>query len=217
MFGRGYDRIGEVVAYPGRGNYPATLWPQGQLIADRLAARVVLDDPAAAPVLARVGVKLDEDADSRDVGVVKVVPVTWPRRVEPLARLGDGIELASANLASATARPGESVAVGVNWQVVSAPGAADLHLFIHLGDPTQAPLAQADGPVMGGEYPARVWAAGEAFDETVMLALPAGLPPGDYPINLGLYDFATGVRLPVVINGQRSATDTVPVGTVSVQ
>ena len=217
LFGRGYRRIGAIEAYHGRGNYPATLWPEGAIIADRLAARVTLEDPAAAPVLARVGVKLDEDADSIDVGTVKVVPAEWPARVEPLARLGEGIELAVGELAATNAAPGESVDVGLAWQVVAPPGPADLHLFVHLGDPTHAPLAQADGPVMAGEYPARVWAAGEAFGETVTLALPAGLPPGDYPINVGLYDFASGVRLPVFVAGQRQGTDTVTVGVLRVE
>ena len=217
LFGRGYRRIGEVVAYHGRGNDPATLWPEGALVADRLAARVTLDEDSAAPVLARVGVKLAEDADSRDVGVVKVVPAQWPERVEPLARLGEGIELAAADLSATTAAPGDSVVLRVGWQVAAPPGAADLHLFVHLGDPARQPLAQFDGPVMAGEYPARVWAAGEAFDETVTLGIPADLPPGDYPINLGLYDFATGARLPVVVDGERSATDTFRVGVVRVQ
>jgi len=217
LFGRGYRRIGEVVAYHGRGNDPATLWPEGALVADRLAVRVALDDAASAPVLARVGVKLDDAADSRDVGVVKVVPAVWPREVAPLARLGEGIELAAADLAATTVAPGHSVAVRVGWQVVAPPGTADLHLFVHLGDPTRQPLAQFDGPVMAGEYPARVWAAGESFDETVTLPIPADLPPGDYPVNLGLYDFPAGARLPVVVGGSRSETDTFRVGIIRVQ
>ena len=70
----------------------------------------------------------------------------------------------------------------MRWQVDAPPGPADLHLFVHLGDPSAAPLAQSDGPVMGGEYPARLWAAGEVFSETVTLTLPADLPPGEYPV-----------------------------------
>ena len=85
------------------------------------------------------------------------------------------------------------------------------------GDPAPAPLAQSDGPVMGGDYPARLWAAGEVFDETATLSLPAGLPPGDYPVQIGLYDFATGARLPVTVAGQRSPTDTVPLGVLRVR
>ena len=216
LFGRGYERIGDVVAYHGRGGWPAALWPAGAIVADRLAVRVRLDDPAATPVEARLGVKLSADADSRDVGVVKVVPATWPARQKPLATLGEGIELAAAELAATTASPGQNVAVQLRWQVAAPPGSADLHLFVHLGDPTQAPLAQSDGPVMAGEYPPRLWAAGEVFADTATLTLPGDLPPGDYPVQIGLYDFASGARLPVTIDGRRSPTDTYPVGVLSV-
>ena len=217
LFGRGFERIGDVVAYHGRGGYPAALWPAGAIVADRLAVRVRLDDPAAAPVEARLGVKLSADADSRDVGVVKVVPAARPARQEPLATLGEGLELAAAELAATTVSPGESVAVQLRWQVAVPPGPADLHLFVHLGDPTQTPLAQSDGPVMGGEYPPRLWAAGEVFADTATLTLPGDLPPGDYPVQIGLYDFATGARLPVTVDGQRSPTDTYPVGTLVIR
>jgi hypothetical protein len=217
LFGRGFARVGEVVAYHGRGGYPASLWPEGAIVADRIAVRARPDDPTAVPVAARLAVKLSEDADSVDVGVVKLVPTAWPDRSAPLATLGDGIELAAAELGATTAAPGDSVPVRLRWQVASPPGAADLHLFVHLGDPTQAPLAQSDGPVMGGEYPPHLWAAGEVFDDAATLTLPADLPPGDYPIQLGLYDFATGARLPVVVDDQRQPTDTLPLGTLSVR
>src|SRR5690606_14808532 len=215
LFGRDFHRIGVLTGYPGRGNSPATLWPTGEIIADRMAVRVLAGSPA--PVEARLSVKLGEDAESVDVGTVKVVSAQWPERVEPLASLGEGIELGGAELSPDAAAPGETVEVRLRWQVTAPPGPALLHLFAHLGDPAQPPLAQADGPVTGGQYPSRLWAAGEVFDETVPLALPADLPPGEYPIHIGLYDFASGVRLPLSIEGERAPNDAYPVGTLVVR
>jgi hypothetical protein len=214
LFGRNFERIGQMVAYHGRGNYPATLWPPGEIIADRLAVRV--DPWAELPVLARVAAKLSEDADSVDVGTVKIVPATWPEPVPPVAQLGDAVQLADRSLVTPTAAPGEEVSVTLTWQVTAPPGPALLNAFVHVGDPTQPPLAQHDGPVMAGAYPAAVWEAGEVFSETITLTLPADLPPGDYPVQLGLYDFATGTRLPVTMDGQRQPTDTVPIGRLTV-
>ena len=175
------------------------------------------EDPDALPVEARLAVKLSEDADSVAIGTVKVAPRRWPARAEPLATLG-GIELASAVPSLAEAAPGQNIAIRLRWQVGDPPpGPAELHLFVHLGDPSQAPLAQSDGPVMGGQYPPQLWAAGEVFDEKAVLALPADLPPGDYPMQLGLYDFATGARLPVTVSGARSPSDTVPLGVLHVR
>jgi hypothetical protein len=214
LFGRDFERIGQLVAYHGRGNYPATLWPPGAIIADPLAVRVV--DWAKAPVLARVTVKLSEETDGVDVGTVKIIPETWPEPAPPVAQLGDAVQVTNLSLATPTAAPGDAITVEITWQVVAPPGPALLHAFVHVGDPTQPPLAQHDGPVMGDVYPAAVWEAGEVFTETITLTLPADLTPGDYPVQLGLYDFAGGGRLPVMMDGQRQPTDTVPVGRLTV-
>jgi hypothetical protein len=214
LFGRDFERVGETVAYHGRGNYPAMLWPEGAIIQDRLA--VQLESWAMLPALGRLTVKLGEDAARQDVGTVKLAPAAWPEPLAPLARFGDSVELNTAEVSAARAAPGETVEVRLGWQVL-APPAADLHVFVHLGDPTQPPLAQSDGPAMGGQYPAFLWADGEVFGETVSLALPADLPPGEYPINVGLYDFATGARLPVLVGESRQPTDTFTAGRLTVE
>ena len=215
LFGRDFHRIGEQTNYHGRGNFPATLWPGGAIIADRMAVRVAED--AIGPIEATLKIKLDEDTDGVDVGTVKIVPAKWPERVAPVAQLGENIELAAAGLSTSTAAPGDTVEIYLRWQVVAPPGPVLFHHFAHLGDPSRPPLAQADGPVMGGQYPSALWAAGEVFDETVSLVIPAGIPPGEYPINVGLYDYNSGNRLPLVAGGERMAADVLEVGRLVVR
>jgi 4-amino-4-deoxy-L-arabinose transferase-like glycosyltransferase len=215
LFGRGFHRIGLQTGYHGRGNDPATLWPPGAIVADRMAVRVL--DDTIAPVEARLTVKLDEAARGSDMATVKIVPVAWPPPAAPLATLGEGIELTRAELAPPTAAPGETVEARLGWQVTAPPGPELLHVFVHLGDPAQPPLAQFDGPVMSGEYPARLWQAGERFDEEVTLVLPADLPPGEYPVTVGLYDYASGARLPLTVDGQRQPNDAYTVGQLVVR
>jgi len=204
-FGRDFRRIGSLSAYHGRGNFPATLWPEGAIVADRLAVR--LDEDAVAPVAANLTIKLDEGGRKADIGVVKVIPNEWPGMIEPLATLGDGIQLAAADVSPIAAAPGETVTVRLRWQVITPPGSGLRHVFVHLGDPTSPPLAQTDGPVMGNEYPSALWAAGEVFEETLTLTLPGDLPPGEYPIHVGLYEYDGGFRLPVTVDGERTPTD----------
>jgi len=43
------------------------------------------------------------------------------------------------------------------------------------------------------------------------------LPPGDYPIQIGVYDFDSGARLPVIVDGQRRPTDTYSLGRLTVK
>jgi 4-amino-4-deoxy-L-arabinose transferase-like glycosyltransferase len=220
LFGRGYERIGRLLAYHGRGNYPATLWPDGGIIADRIAVRSFFD--SAAPVEARLTVRLSEDAPRQDVATVKLMPDRWPERLEPIATMGDVIELASADLPDDAATPGGSIPVRLQWQVIAPPGPALFHVFVHVGDPTQQPLAQYDGPIMAGpfgpsEYPPHLWEAGEGFEDTVRLTLPEDLPPGEYPIQVGVYDFASGNRLPVMVADERQPNDTLRVGRIIIR
>jgi hypothetical protein len=96
------------------------------------------------------------------------------------------------------------------------------HVFVHVGDPTQQPLAQYDGPIMAGpfgpsEYPPHLWEAGEGFEDTVRLTLPEDLPPGEYPIQVGVYDFASGNRLPVMVADERQPNDTLRVGRIIIR
>jgi hypothetical protein len=131
-----------------------------------------------------------------------------------LARLGD-IELVSAGLATSTAGPGEEVAVELRWQVIEAPD-RDLTTFVHLGDPAEPPLAQGDSPPIGGDYPTRLWAAGEVIDDSYRLTIPADLSPGRYPVHLGLYDPNTGERLPLIVEDTRQPNDAFFLGWLSV-
>jgi 4-amino-4-deoxy-L-arabinose transferase-like glycosyltransferase len=214
LFGRGFERVGQLLSYHGRGNYPATLWPGEGFIADQIGIRP--SEEISGPVEGRLTVRLSEDAPRVDVGTIKIIPSFWPDRRPAVAQFGDAIELGLAELSPDTAAPGETIAIGLTWQVIAPPGPELLHVFVHLGDPTQEPLVQKDGPVMVGssgfsEYPPRLWATGEVFEETISLVLPGNLPPGEYMVNVGVYNFATGERLPLVVDGERQPLDTLTI------
>jgi hypothetical protein len=171
----------------------------------------------AVPTQVRLFLHVAQGTEPVEVGRVKVVPASWPARESTvLARLGDGIELAAADLATTTTHPGAALAIHTQWQVTAAPG-GDLTTFVHLGEPTQPPLAQADGPPVNDDYPTRFWAAGEVITDTYTLIVPSDLPGGRYPVYLGLYDSNTGVRLPLIANGVRQINDAYLVGWLTVE
>jgi hypothetical protein len=68
--------------------------------------------------------------------------------------------------------------------------------FMHLRDTENQTITQKDNPPAGGRYPTSLWEAGEIIVDEVTLSL-AELPPGQYRPVVGLYEFATGARLPV--------------------
>lgn len=201
LFGRDMQRIANLHSYHGRGLYPADLWEPGAIIADRFAVRI--DPDAEAPVLGRVFVRINDGAPGIEVATVKIVPR------EPLpapdgwaAELGDRIALVGAAIRPEQALPGQTIEVLVRWYVPVGVPDRDYTALIHLGQPDAEPLATGDSPPLGGAYPTSAWGNGETIDDRYFLTLPADLLPGRYPVWIGLYDPATGERLPVKVEGE---------------
>jgi hypothetical protein len=70
---------------------------------------------------------------------------------------------------------------------------------------------------LNGYYPTYLWGAGEVFDDEYVLIVPEGLADGRYPIQIGLYDPHSGVRLPLLQGGQRQPQDAYFVDWLEVQ
>ncbi len=201
IFGRQVERIANLHSYHGRGLYPATLWPPGAVIADRFAVRI---DPAAeAPVLGRVFARIDNGAPGIEVATVKIEPLEPPPAPDSwAAELGDHIALVNATIRPAQTTAGQRVQVLVRWYVPVGAPERDYTTLIHLGPPDAPPLSTGDSPPLGGAYPTSAWRNGETIDDRYFLLIPGGLAPGPYPVWIGLYDPATGQRLPVVVEGE---------------
>ncbi len=138
-------------------------------------------------------------------------------RLEPLdvrARLGDQVRLLGARLSNTTVHPGGTVAAELTWVAEAAPG--DLRGFVQLIAPDGSLVAQQDGIPGGGYAPSTGWTPGEPVADRRGLALSADLVPDDYTLIAGLYDAATGQRLPVTALNGAATGDFVRLGTVRV-
>lgn len=215
VFGVDEARIANLHSYHGRGLYPAPLWPPGAVIADHFALR--LDATTQTPVLGRVFARLAEGNPGIEIATIKVVPEHWPRPPEmTVAEIGDHVAIASVALVPATARPGDTVTVKVQWYVPRGEPGQDYTTLIHLGQPDEPPLATGDSPALGGAYPTGAWANGETIDDRYILRLPDNLPAGRYPVWIGLYDPASGERLPVRVEGEAQPNNVYLAGWVEV-
>ncbi len=86
-----------------------------------------------------------------------------------------------------------------SWDVQAAP-AADYLMFVHLLDAQGQRVAQIDAPPGGAELPPTgAWEAGQQIAVPLPVALPTSLPSGEYRLAVGLYDSATGARLPLIV------------------
>jgi hypothetical protein len=46
-------------------------------------------------------------------------------------------------------------------------------------------------------YPTSLWEPGENITDVFQVPIPPDLPSGHYSIVIGMYDFSTGLRLPI--------------------
>jgi hypothetical protein len=91
--------------------------------------------------------------------------------------------------------PGQLV-ITPSWDV-RGPVAADYLLFLHLFNERGERVAQIDVPPNGAGAATSAWQPGEQIAVPLPMPLPADLPAGSYRVVLGLYDMATGARLPL--------------------
>jgi hypothetical protein len=56
-------------------------------------------------------------------------------------------------------------------------------------------MAQRDAEPLDGRAPTTGWVTGEVIEDEYMITLPSTMAPGDYPVELGVYDPRSGERL----------------------
>jgi hypothetical protein len=81
------------------------------------------------------------------------------------------------------------------WQALAKMD-TDYTVFAHVRNAAGETAAQKDGPPAGGAYPTRLWDPGEIIKDQFSIPLEQ-LEPGRYELVVGMYDFSTGVRLPI--------------------
>jgi hypothetical protein len=212
LFGYNGEPSGRVQAYHGGGLYPATLWPINELIHTRVGA--TLNDALNAPTQVRVNVRI-VGRQSVDLGFLKIPPANDPAATtRPLAQIGDGIELISADFSPKIAQIGATVTVSVTWRVIQPPNQT-LTTFVHLGSAELPPLAQGDSQPRAGNYPTHWWATGEQFTDSYHFTLSETVPTGNFPIRIGMYD-ATITPLMLKIDEKYPASRSLTIGELTV-
>jgi hypothetical protein len=117
------------------------------------------------------------------------------------------MRLLGYQMESASAAPGGPVKVTLYWQSLVAMD-RDWSVFVHVVDENQIVVAQRDTYPGLGLLPTRKWAVGQTVADTYVITLPpTAYAPSDARVEVGLYDYTTGERLPVV-NGDQAGSDT---------
>jgi hypothetical protein len=131
--------------------------------------------------------------------------VTSTKRFEDLiAFAGHELHGLRAEQSPPRLRAGETFEVRLHLQALRRT-LRDVTVFAHLLDGENRVVAQEDRVPVWGTYPTFVWEPGELVVARHRLRARPDLPPGEYEVEVGLYDTATGERLEVVDPG--GATD----------
>ena len=211
----------------------STHWPHNRPVTDTRHLTIPDD---AAPGRYRLDVGL-YDADDVEAGnvpllnaegkavgdrlVLDYLAVALPAPPEPSQPVAEGNLGGLVRLVGYDPPPPLQVAAGASlpltltWEALS-PTTEDYTVFIHLTGDDGRPLAQADGPPLVGAYPTSFWKTGERLADGHLLAVPAGVPAGEYELRVGMYLLATGERLPLLGADGQPVGDYIPLGRVTV-
>lgn len=220
VFGRALHRnagtlqeIGKVDSYPGGGLLRTTTWPLNHIYADHYRIAIAGDAETPVQPALKIGwrrfgsgeelVPETPSGEQLDAVIVHAGRVAGAgarlSSGEPVGAVFTGLmRLNAARVEPVTAQPGETLAVDLEWEAL-APVVEDFAVLVHLVDlaAPEQPLAQGDDEPLGGRWPTSAWVAGHTFVDPHIVALPAGLPPGEYALAVGLYRPADFTRLPV--------------------
>jgi hypothetical protein len=197
---------------PGRASYPTSLWPAGAVIRDERALLL----PAARPGMpdealesGRYSLLLSLSAGREGAEQGEPLSLGWVDVVAPArsfdlpvpvssapAQVGDLALLAGYDLSATQLETGSDLMVNLFWRA-TALTTTSYTVFVHLVGPDGTILAQQDQQPAGGARPTTGWLPGEVVRDSHTLHIPADTAPGAYRLRLGLYDAASGERLPV--------------------
>ena len=126
-------------------------------------------------------------------------------------RFGDNIRLLGYDVAGSS-RAGETVTFTAYWQPSHAIDRR-YRVFINLLDDAGKVVATRDADPADGFYPTDAWAAGEVIRDPHRLTFADDRAAGAAGLEIGLYDPASGERLPVTLaNGKQPANRAIRIG-----
>jgi mannosyltransferase len=104
--------------------------------------------------------------------------------------LGNKAALYGYDLSGDILRPGETLHLTLHWEALDSMDTS-YTVFTHLLDGDSRVRGQMDSVPMGGARPTTGWVSGEYLRDEYQLTVDADAPPGEYLIEVGMYDATT--------------------------
>ncbi|HSR29636.1 MAG TPA: hypothetical protein VLY63_03655, partial [Anaerolineae bacterium] len=205
--------------------HPTSIWLPGQAWRGQMTFRLPIE---TQPGEARLAVQLVGASGSSlgpvaELTKIQVLPTTRlfvPPRPEALrqANFDDTILLVGADLAPDSLAAGDMLRVTLYWQALAEMD-IPYTVFVHLLGTDGQVLAGHDSEPASGTRPTTGWVPGEFINDTHDLSIPRDTLPGEYVVEVGLYDAVVPnlTRLPVLGEEGQVETDRVIFGPVRVR
>ena len=200
------------------GDYPTSLWEAGQVVRDRFDLVIDPETPRAVYEL-KVGlydeeaqsylpvvVSSEEGVPSESISLGQMLVRDRQRQFEvpplenPLmACFGEVVSLLGYDLEEDEIAPGDVLHLTLYWQAQQQMDVS-YTVFVHLLDAQNRIWGQRDSVPDRGQYPTTGWIEGEVVEDEYEIPVDPSAPPGEYLIEVGLYDAAQPgyPRLPVL-------------------
>jgi hypothetical protein len=197
--------------------HPTSIWLPGQAWRGQATFRLPI---VAQPGMARLAIQLEDDRGQTlgpavELGSLEAVATdrvfVAPQPARPReTNFGERILLVGADLDPQQVGSGGVLRVTLYWQALSEMD-VPYTVFLHLLGPDGRVLVGDDREPVGGTRPTIGWVPGEYITDPHDLVIPPETPPGEYVIEVGLYDAgALGFpRLPIMAGGVQSEADRV--------
>lgn len=107
--------------------------------------------------------------------------------------------------------PRDHLEVDLLWRAI-ADAPTDYAIFVQRLDAGQRRAAQHDSWPLAGAYLTVDWDPGDTIYDETTVPIPPNLTPGEYPVEVGLYELKTGARL-----AAPDGATSIVIGTLSVR
>ena len=194
-------------AAPALGLYPTTQWQPGEIVRDPQTLMLRGDTPNGSYMLVATLYDNQSPSQTRVIGTVTVMGrphyfgAPAPSQTTD-ARFGNIARLIGYNLSN----DGRTVRLVLDWQSLTLTSTS-YKIFVHAVDANGNAVAFGDTVPGNGSFPTTSWVKDEYLTDLHEFSIPSDAPPGQYQIQVGLYDPKTGARLPVFDAANQNAGD----------
>jgi len=208
----------EEVIRPAGDGYPTISWHEGEIVKGQHSLRIPFDAPEgdyylgivlrqpklaqSSGFLAGLFRAFSSDGDALDLGKIHMVEAQREFDVPPIqhphqANFGGLVEFLGYDLERTELSSGDVLPLTLYWRALEQMDTS-YTVFTHLLDEDHRIWGQQDNPPKEGGHPTTLWMKGEVVIDSYHIPVTPDAPPGEYVIEIGLYDGATGARMPVL-------------------